>query len=323
MSAIKSVGKLVFHVVGDTGNLQGGTPEQQAVADAMEADPASFLYHLGDVVYFWGQPEGYYPQLYEPYLHYPGPIFAIPGNHDGDPRPSDPPSLTGFTRNFCSAQAKVTPDAQDAPRVAMTQPNVYWTLLTPYATIIGLYSNVPAGGQFEQKQLDWLNNELRTAPTDKALILTVHHPVYSLDRFHTGSTNLEETLDAAYASSKRRPDLILTGHIHNFQRYTETANGGQIPHIIAGAGGYQHLHGMQTQPNGNPIGVPYKLQDADNVTLENYNDKEHGYLHLEATPTLITGQYYTVNPTTRSPQLIDSFELDYKAHTLNKNTRIP
>lgn len=44
----------------------------------------SFLYHLGDVVYFYGEASNYYPQFYEPYAFYPVPIFAIPGNHDGD-----------------------------------------------------------------------------------------------------------------------------------------------------------------------------------------------------------------------------------------------
>ena len=46
--------------------------------------PPSFFYHLGDVVYFTGARSSYYDQFYDPYLHYAAPIFAIPGNHDGD-----------------------------------------------------------------------------------------------------------------------------------------------------------------------------------------------------------------------------------------------
>ena len=83
---------LVFHVVGDTGasKLRG---YQRAVAAAMKGDlnfpdlaqVPRFFYHLGDVVYYNGQPSEYYAQFYEPYDHYVPPILAIPGNHDGDP----------------------------------------------------------------------------------------------------------------------------------------------------------------------------------------------------------------------------------------------
>jgi hypothetical protein len=37
----------------------------------------------------------------------------------------------------------------------MTQPYVYWTLLTPLVTIIGLYGNCPEGGQLSQAQINW------------------------------------------------------------------------------------------------------------------------------------------------------------------------
>jgi 3',5'-cyclic AMP phosphodiesterase CpdA len=50
---------------------------------------------------------------------------------------------------------------------------------TPFADIIGLYSNVPEDGEIHQEQLDWIVNELGSAHTDKALIVAVHHPAYS------------------------------------------------------------------------------------------------------------------------------------------------
>jgi Calcineurin-like phosphoesterase len=51
--------------------------------DAAQQFPA-FFYHLGDVVYYDGEHASYYQQFYDTYLHYPAPIFAIPGNHDFD-----------------------------------------------------------------------------------------------------------------------------------------------------------------------------------------------------------------------------------------------
>jgi len=57
--------------------------QAQIKAAAGGASPR-FFYHLGDVVYFNGQSINYPSQFYEPYQYYDAPIFAIPGNHDGD-----------------------------------------------------------------------------------------------------------------------------------------------------------------------------------------------------------------------------------------------
>ena len=158
---------LAFHAVGDSGGVQDPNP-QLHVANAMTADLAnapapSFFYHLGDVVYFNGDESQYGPQFYEPYAHYNLPIFAIPGNHDGD-NSDDPsvPSLTAFVQNFCSTTPHLDPQAQESNRDTMDQPNVYWTLdAAPFLTIIGLYTNVPSGGQVAQDQSTWLAGDFR------------------------------------------------------------------------------------------------------------------------------------------------------------------
>src|SRR5579883_217713 len=202
--------RLVFHTVGDTGGVNT-TTYQQHVESYMELDfspddpdganPA-FFYHLGDVVYYDGEVTNYYWEFYEPYLHYPAPIFAIPGNHDGDVNPLDQfhtpaDSLRGFVRNFCSQAAVHTPEADDAPRDAMTQPNVYWTLLTPLTTIIGLYTNVPEGGKIGLNQLNWFKKELAEADKNKSLILALHHPIYSAYGHHPGSQYLKGIVEEA------------------------------------------------------------------------------------------------------------------------------
>ena len=62
----------------------------------------------------------------------------------------------------------------------MTQPNVYWALDTPLATIIGVYSNVPLGGKFDDTQISWFTNELRTASKQKGTdcMHTYHYILY-------------------------------------------------------------------------------------------------------------------------------------------------
>jgi hypothetical protein len=81
-----------------------------------------FLYLVGDCVYFNGETTRYYAQFHQPYEHYPAPIFAVPGNHDGENLEGQQ-SLDGFVRNFCAATPGIhRPEAQDAPRTAMTVP---------------------------------------------------------------------------------------------------------------------------------------------------------------------------------------------------------
>src|SRR5207249_156158 len=83
LKRIKAAKKIVFHAAGDTGPSRSAR-FHEAVVERMEADfqqpPAApaFFYHLGDVVYNFGEPEYYYSQFYEPHRNYPAPIFAIP-----------------------------------------------------------------------------------------------------------------------------------------------------------------------------------------------------------------------------------------------------
>lgn len=90
VAEIEKAGQIVFHAVGDTGNVKGPRDQtlvaDKMVADFEERDPRnvpSFFYHLGDVIYSFGEAEYYYDQFYDPYRDYPAPIFAVPGNHDG------------------------------------------------------------------------------------------------------------------------------------------------------------------------------------------------------------------------------------------------
>jgi len=268
-------------------------------------------------VYFYGEATEYFPQFYEPYDHYLSPILAIPGNHDGDVSDPTVSSLAAFVNNFCATTPHVTPDAGESPRLAMTQPNVYWTLETPLATFIGLYSNVPEGGQFLQDQIDWFINELKNAPSDKAVIVSVHHPAYSADDHHSGSMLILNTLDNSFNQSGRFADIVFAGHVHNYQRFTRQVVGRDLPYLVVGGGGYWHMHTMQKQPDGSPITIPMPMPEP-NVTLESYCDNRHGYLKVQITKTQLSGQYYAipVPPQTGASEQIDSFQLDLQQHKL-------
>ncbi len=257
-AAIERHGKQIFHVAGDTGGVKDGEFQDnvaeymiEALARAEDARPR-FCYHVGDVVYFTGARDDYYAQFYEPYAHYDAPIFAIPGNHDGEvDEPSVQTSLDGWVDYFMQAQPDVDPIAKDAPRVQLDLPNVYWTFVTPMATIVGLYTNVPEHGSIDSVQQQWLTNEFATAPDDRALILALHHPIYSFDAYHSGSSKMADALENAIRDTGRVPNLVLAGHVHNYQRIEQTIGDQAIPFIVTGNGGYHNLHkiaGEQDQP---------------------------------------------------------------------------
>ena len=286
-----AAGKLVFHSVGDTGGIHGDSV-QITVSDAMEAqitnannnqETPRFLYMLGDVVYFNGVSYLYGPQFYEPYKHYPAAIVAIAGNHDGDirTRKNDPPdretSLFGFMHNFCDS----APQNIYAYRPTMTQPYVYWTLDCPFATIIGLYSNVegsldPRGGQEQQS---WFEAQMTQAPANKALIVTVHHPPYSLDASHGGTPDIEIAIDRAIQNTGRKPDAVFSGHVHDYQRFERTLAGKKIPYVVAGAGGYANTPQLMHRLQKGTFTLPYQTTHTD-VTLMKYNEVDPGFLRV-------------------------------------------
>jgi acid phosphatase type 7 len=308
----------VVHLAGDSGGIKDPNP-QLHVAAAMIADRghsgAELFYHLGDVVYFNGGESEYGPQFYEPYAHYEAPIVAIPGNHDGDD--SDDPSvpfLTAFVENFCSLAPHLDPQAHETNRDTMDQPNVYWTLTDPLFTIVGLYTNVPEGGVVAGDQIDWLVGEPRAAPKDAALLVALHHPPYSCDANHGGSAAMGRMLDGAFAAAGRAADMVLTGHVHDYQRFTRTIGAAQVPYIVAGAGGYHNLHAMARDSSGAKLATPFRV--ASDCVLDTFCADRFGFLRLSFTARRVAGEYVAVDRDGSVTPRTDVFTLDLTSHSV-------
>lgn len=293
--AIQQAGQIVFHSVGDTGSVKGPVT-QSLVADKMvtdfsETNPAdvpSFLFHLGDLVYYFGEATYYYDQFYEPYRDYPAPILAIPGNHDGVLYSADPETtLEAFLRNFCSASAVQSPDSGGLLRTTMIQPGAYFTLDAPFVRILGLYSNVledpgiisGQNGQnkiLDNRQIDFLTAALKRVKSDNftgAVIIATHHPPFTGGAVHGGSPLMLADIDAACQAAGVWPHAVFSGHAHNYQRFTRTVNNLAIPFLVAGCGGHSPLSTMR-----GTYRTPYKIDDT--LTLENYNTTDYGYLRV-------------------------------------------
>ena len=181
----------------------------------------------------------------------------------------------------------------------MTQPYCYWVMDAPFVTIIGLYSNVEgsldARGRMDQQH--FLNTQMAAADASKKLIVTVHHPPYSLDSAHGGTPDILNAIDQAVAASGRVPDAVLSGHVHNYQRFSRVVGARKIPYVVAGAGGYANdatsMHKLQTQLTTPPVKLPYQTTVAG-VALEAYEQEEPGFLRVTASAGKILFEYFRV-----------------------------
>jgi hypothetical protein len=336
LAPIVHANKIKFHAVGDTGaNTSRLIAPEASVADAMARDvPAdgsnvpAFLFHLGDVVYSFGEGQYYYDQFYEPFRAYDRPIFAMAGNHDGaayGPNVDVPvaPTLEAFLRNFCANTPGPSPDAPAIARTTMTQPGVYFTLDAPCVSIIGLYSNVlehpgvisSESGHFPlpDDQLEFLREELTRLKPEReamrrAVVIAVHHPPVSFDATHGSSPVMANEIDGVCSSSGLWPDMVLSGHAHLYQRLTRTVNGKAIPYVVSGSGG--HL-ARPPRPDLPPVG-----EAIGNYTLEVEPIFELGYMTIEVDmggdPPKISGAFNSVAAQPRR----DGFVLDLQAETV-------
>lgn len=319
---LEAAQKMVFHVLGDSGGIVDGEFQNNVVAQMIShltpGDPCSpqFCYHVGDVVYYTGSHDDYYAQFYEPYAHYTPPILSIPGNHDGEvDNPAQQTSLDGWVDYFMQPHPDVDPISKDAPRVGLNLPNPYWTLTTPFATLIGMYTNVPEGGSVDSTQQQWITNEFATAPKDLPIILAMHHPIYSFDVFHSGSSKMADVLENAIRDTGRVPNLVLAGHVHDYQRIEKTiAPSVPTPFIVTGNGGYHNLHALHSKAGD--------VAPDTGAVLRHGNDTTWGFLTLVIDSKTISGSSTQVDRSGKVSQG-DTFSYPVKPVTMAHKKDVP
>jgi hypothetical protein len=323
---IENSGAIQFHSVGDTG--RSADSPQGDVAAAMQTDfdisqPAkcpAFFFHLGDVIYGQDKDSRYRPEFYEPYVHYPGKIVAIPGNHDGETFPkTDPKTLQAFWANFCAPSQTVPPIAGTIYRQTMNQPGVYYLLDCPFVQIVAMYSNAAENPGFisgtipGQAQKTWLVKTLKGIAADrknsprKALVFATHHPPYTAGG-HSPSTEMLADIDDACKQANLLPDMYLSGHAHSYQRYTREPNFGgravQIPYIVAGTGGI----------NDQAIKPANGAKTGDHTFVKSLQG--YGYLLIEVqgaaggAATTMTSTMFQVDVNTKKKSQYDQVTVD-------------
>jgi hypothetical protein len=307
--AVRERNLLTFHTVGCSGDFKDHRPGV-LVAKAMGAQisnphgnggnsaaaGASFLFHLGDLVYKDedpSDPEGkdqaamYNSQFYSQFAGYSREIFAVAGNHDGKISIHKKKSaISHFLQNFCAAKREKSPDDQTTgdTRLTMIQPYPYWSFETAVCHFVVLYANDLNGGQLddpmgaESPQYRWMVETLKSikaAANGKVVFLALHYPPYSgaANFAERGDPNLGPTprrpppagvllplgniLQQAFHESGQYPDVVLSAHAHSYQRITYTyASGWQIPYLVVGCGGHGPIEKISKACSGESVALP-------------------------------------------------------------------
>jgi Calcineurin-like phosphoesterase len=307
--AIRQRGVLSFHAVGCSGHFKEHLPGS-LVAKAMAAQisnpragaghqaavGASFLFHLGDLLYKDedpSDPDGkdqammYNSQLYAQYANYGREIFAIAGNHDAKTSIHKKKSaILHFLQNFCASERGKSPDNQtvNSNRLTMIQPYPYWLFETAVCYVVALFTNDLNGGQLDDPmgtstpQYRWLVETLKSikaAANGKVVFLALHYPPYSgaANFEERGNPNLGPTprrappagvllplgniLQQAFHESGQYPDVVLSAHAHSYQRIVYTyASGWQIPYLVAGCGGHPPIEKISKTCLGENVTLP-------------------------------------------------------------------
>jgi hypothetical protein len=364
---IENAGRIVFHALGDSGATRQGRPYayELSVSDQLTIDyntnatqnRPSFLLHLGDIVYDFGEAQYYYDQFYAPFRDYPAPIFAIPGNHDsfivpGTPAPQAP--LVTFMRNFCAEEPNVTPEAASLHRTAMTQPGVYYALEAPFVRILCLFSNAledpgvisSEGKRWENvpnHQIEFLEVQLKKIKEERyagAVLIAVHHPPFSYAEenaassgVHGCSLSMLGQIDAICAEVGVYPHAFISAHAHNYQRYTRTVSMGgrtfDVPFIVCGDGGH-HVNRIVSAKRGEPgrephFGTPVNYLDvkqkvdAKGLQLEKYNDSGYGYLRISVDKEQLGVGFHLVGQSSIAQSRFDKVTVNLATHQIVSN----
>jgi hypothetical protein len=324
--AVEKQGKILFHAVGSTGNVHSpANPDR--VAKRMTADFAesrgptpSFFFDLGDVIYSFGEAKYYYDQFYLPYRQYPAPILAVAGNHDGMIAPgTGGTSLQAFLANFCAPRFEKASEDATLGRTPGIQPGVYFTFEAPFVRILALYSNTSEGagviwdesGKYSevgQTQLAFLRaalNRIKSQKYEGAILVLLHHNLYAPSK-HGGSRRVLADLDEVSKETGVWPHAVLSGHAHDYQRYTRETGGMQIPYINAGGGGY----GLAKFIRG-PIVLPMRLEGQD-AALEAIDEARYGFLRITVDRKQMHIEY---QPVTDSPGQAPTDAVTVNLHT--------
>jgi hypothetical protein len=109
-------------------------------------------------------------------------------------------------------------------------------------------------------------------------------------------------LDQAIQATGVIPHAVLSGHVHNTQRFTRHLQGREIPYIIDGRGGYANTdrlaHKLQKDNHGRYPEVPLTTKSEQDpnlkLDLEYYDQDSAGFQRVTVTAETLTIESFSV-----------------------------
>lgn len=251
-----------FLMLGDPGE---GDDSQYHLVRPLEAraQGVSFVYIVSDVIYPSGDVLDYQDKFLHPYRNLPGPIYAIPGNHDwyddlhgfmallcdADPdlRPPVEQRVNWWRRLLLATLWRQVPKAKQRERIETMrrvqgtlrpepsgQPGPYFAIELKDLLLVGIDTGIR--GELDDEQGRWLR-EVSAVPKDKILI-TGKPLVVNAERKTIGIIGSLESVNDIVDDPAHRYIAVVGGDTHNYQRYPARQPDGRIlQHIVTGAGG--------------------------------------------------------------------------------------
>ena len=195
-----------FGVIGDFGNGDKVEYENAAkMAEFQKKFPFDFMITVGDNLIGGERPQDFtnkFEAPYKPILDAGVKVYASLGNHDDPKQVSYPPFNMGDKR--------------------------YYTYTKKNAQFFALDSNY-----MDQKQLDWLDHEMKASKAEWK-IPYFHHPLYSSGGTHGSSIDLRQVLEPIFL--KYGVQVVFNGHDHFYERIKPEISKG-IYYFVAGSAG--------------------------------------------------------------------------------------
>lgn len=268
-----------FLVLADTG--EGDASQYCLVPGLLQlAEGTAFMLINGDVVYPSGDAVDYADRFYRPYKDYPGPIYAVPGNHDWYD------GLNGFMRHLCDAKSSDKPRRMEntgalwqralkrfmwrnpsrssenkieemkamrsRPEQQAGQPGSYFAIDTGPLLLVAIDTGVL--GDIDRDQGEWLRRLSGTV--DKPKILLTGKPFYAEGQQYPGRIeDSKETVDDIVRAPGNGYIAAIGGDIHHYERYPVSFENGRVIQYIVNGGGGAGMQGTHKIPRIDLPGV--------------------------------------------------------------------
>jgi len=111
---------------------------------------------------------------------------------------------------------------------------------------------------------------------------------------------------------------VLSGHAHNYQRFTRRVDGRETPFVVAGNGG--HAVAKLTHKGTPTLRVPVVQQalsnGKDSVTFESYDDQDFGYLRILVNSAQLRIEYHPASDGADAKTPDDFVTVELASHKL-------